>query len=39
MVWEIFNKINIPKKNIRSKLHKYKKINLLNDDLKIIYEE
>ena len=32
-VWEIFNKINIPKKDIGSKLDKYKKINILNDDL------
>ena len=32
-VWEIFNKINIPKKDIRSKLDKYEKINILNDDL------
>ena len=28
---EIFN--NIPKKDIRSKLDEYKKINILNDDL------
>ena len=32
-VWEILNKINIPKKDIRSKLDKYKKISILNDDL------
>ena len=32
-VGEIFNKINIPKKDIRSKLDKYKKINILYDDL------
>ena len=30
-VWEIFDKI--PKKDIRSKLDKNKKINILNDDL------
>ena len=30
---EIFNKINIPKKDIRSKLDKYEKINIVNDDL------
>ena len=30
---EIFNKINIPKKDIRSKLDKYKKLNILTDDL------
>ena len=32
-MWEIFNKTNIPKKDIRSKHDKYKKINILNDDL------
>ena len=30
---EIFNKINIPKNDIRSKLDKYKKLNILTDDL------
>ena len=30
---EIFNEINIPKKDIGSKLDKYKKINILYDDL------
>ena len=30
---EIFNNINISKKDVSSKLDKYKKINILNDDL------
>ena len=30
---QIFNKINIPKKDVRSKLDKYKELNILNDDL------
>ena len=29
----MFNKINIPKKDIRSKLDKCKKLNILTDDL------
>ena len=34
LINEIFNKIeNIPKKDTRSKLDKYEKINILNDDL------
>ena len=33
MTREIFNKINMPKKDIRSKLDKYEKMNILNDDL------
>ena len=32
-VGEIFSEINIPKKDIRSKLDQYKKINILYDDL------